>query len=373
TGPLSSADFYRITEGVLSALDYAHSKRLVHRDVKPSNILLDLGGNAYLGDFGLVLAFDQQRLTRTGTTMGPPQYMSPEQISDPATVDHRSDLYSLGCVMYEMLTGRPPFDDSVGGFEVKLAHVQQPPPPPRFWNPQIPVALEQVVLQCLAKEPAQRFSSCKELYKALWATPPVKPPEEPERRGFLGVALAGLAALTVAGGGGAWYWTRCCSAPPVEPRPVQKETEKADPKTTELERQPVIQRPVIQGEEGRKQQLLPPDRELPKTQETPKREEPREPVPKREIVPAPELPLSGSLTWSGPVSKNDRITITGSTASKGTVSGDPMPADRWLEVNLNNKNYGVAEAPTVSNENRITLRASKKGDGRVTINWRTVR
>ena len=90
-----------------------HSKRLVHRDVKPSNILLDPGGNAYLGDFGLVLAFDQQGLTRTGTTMGPPPYMSPEQISDPATVDHRSDIYSLGCVMYEMLTGRPPFDDSV--------------------------------------------------------------------------------------------------------------------------------------------------------------------------------------------------------------------------------------------------------------------
>lgn len=164
----------RIAMPILSALHHAHEHSIVHRDIKPSNILLDSSGIPYLGDFGIVLATNEKRITRAGMTMGTSLYMSPEQIREPALIDRRSDIYSFGCVLYEMFTGEPPFNPPSTGrgdtdFAIKMAHVQQPPPPLRQKNPLLSGALEAVIMRCLAKNQAERFQNCMQLRDALGA------------------------------------------------------------------------------------------------------------------------------------------------------------------------------------------------------------
>lgn len=170
-GRMSDDEILRVSDGVLAALSCAHVAGIIHRDVKPLNILLDRRGEPHLTDFGIARAEGPSHLTRTNTRMGTPYYMSPEQIQRPKDVDSRADIYSFGVVLYEMLTGRLPFgeelDHDTSGFNVQLAHVQTPPPPPRSLNPSIQPAMEQLVLKCLAKQPGQRYSSCDEVQAAL--------------------------------------------------------------------------------------------------------------------------------------------------------------------------------------------------------------
>ncbi len=168
-GPLSLEDVHTISWDVLSALDYAHSLGVVHRDVKPSNILLDKSGRVCLSDFGIALALsEERRVTRTGTAVGTPDYMSPEQIVRPKDVDARADVYSFGCVLYAMLSGGPPFGmDGATEFYIKDCHVRTAPPPLVYRNPAISPAVERVVLQCLEKDPAKRFQSCGAVMSAL--------------------------------------------------------------------------------------------------------------------------------------------------------------------------------------------------------------
>lgn len=171
-GALPQDEALAIARDLLDALDFAHQRGIIHRDVKPSNILLDRSGFAYLTDFGIALLVGQQRMTRTGSLLGTREYMSPEQIRNPRALDHRTDVYSAGCVIYEMLAGRPPFigDENNGGstdFEVMEAHVRQPPEPLRKWNPTIPTSLDDIVLQSLAKAPDQRFAGCGEFRRVL--------------------------------------------------------------------------------------------------------------------------------------------------------------------------------------------------------------
>src|SRR5215475_7434210 len=129
---LDVKDGVRIVKDVLDALNYAHRHGIVHRDVKPSNVMVDHSGKVWLLDFGIALAMGEQRRTRTGQVVGTLSYMSPEQISKPRTIDHRSDVYSVGCMFYEMLTGRPPFVKSKEGvgdsdFAMQQAHVNKTP------------------------------------------------------------------------------------------------------------------------------------------------------------------------------------------------------------------------------------------------------
>lgn len=184
-GPLPLAEAAAIASDVLDALDYAHQKGIIHRDVKPSNIMLDRDGRAYLTDFGIALLVGQDRRTRTGTSLGTPHYMSPDQIRSPRTIDHRADVYSAACVIYEMLAGRPPFlaDEGEGDtdFVLKEAHLRREPEPIRKWSPALPLAVDLVVLRGLAKEPDQRYSGCGEFRRALDAaaaglTPPTPIP-----------------------------------------------------------------------------------------------------------------------------------------------------------------------------------------------------
>ncbi len=141
-----------------SALEYAHKQNIIHRDIKPGNILLDGQGRPYLADFSIARLMDVlTKLTMTGQAMGTPAYMSPEQ-SDGKNVGIAADIYSLGVVVYEMVTGRLPFQaNSLPEFIKK--HANEPPPAPRLYRPDLPAAAEAVMLQALAKPPVDRFNS----------------------------------------------------------------------------------------------------------------------------------------------------------------------------------------------------------------------
>ncbi|MEK7406099.1 MAG: serine/threonine-protein kinase [Acidobacteriota bacterium] len=168
-GPLPPQRAIYIAWEVAGALAHAHRQNLIHRDVKPANILLDREGRSYLADFGIALMLGDQRVTRGGVAVGTVHYMSPEQITRPRELDHRTDIYSFGCVLYEMITGRPPFiaEDGDTDFTVMAGHLEKAPCPPRNLNPATPEAVESVTLRCLAKSPDERFSSAEELAEAL--------------------------------------------------------------------------------------------------------------------------------------------------------------------------------------------------------------
>lgn len=151
---------------VLSALGCAHANAVLHRDVKPGNIVIAADGTLKLTDFGLARQTAKPKLTQTGTPAGSPYYMSPEQVHGVGPVDARSDLYSTGAVLYEVVTGRRPFDGA-SAFEVMLAHVECAPAPPIQVEPAIGPALNQVILTALDKEPSRRFQSALEFRDAL--------------------------------------------------------------------------------------------------------------------------------------------------------------------------------------------------------------
>ena len=169
---LSVEESVRIIKDVLMALNYAHRHGIVHRDVKPSNILVDQTGWVWLFDFGVAIAMGEARRTRTGVTVGTLAYMSPEQITHPRTIDHRSDVYAVGCLLYELLTGRPPFvrnEDGVGDtdFALQQAHVKLMPVNPRRRVPSIPPELDAIVMQALEKNPDERLPGCQEFARLL--------------------------------------------------------------------------------------------------------------------------------------------------------------------------------------------------------------
>ncbi len=157
------ADVLRIGRAIASALDYAHKLGVIHRDVKPANVLVERTGRVVLGDFGLALDIQQGTL---GEVLGTPHYISPEQARHSAKAVPASDLYSLGVILYEMLTGVVPFDDP-SPTTVAVQHITLLPPPPREINPQLSEETERVLLKALSKKPQARYQSGKELMDAL--------------------------------------------------------------------------------------------------------------------------------------------------------------------------------------------------------------
>ncbi|MFO1428662.1 MAG: serine/threonine-protein kinase [Candidatus Competibacteraceae bacterium] len=149
----------------LNGLEHAHSFKVVHRDIKPANMAVTPAGTLKLMDFGIARILQTARLTRTGHLFGTLEYMSPEQVQGKET-DSRSDIYSLGIVLYEMLTGHIPFTGH-SDFELLKAQVEKLPQPPRSLTPQLPAELDKVVLRALAKAPENRFQNAAEFRTAL--------------------------------------------------------------------------------------------------------------------------------------------------------------------------------------------------------------
>ena len=150
---------------VACGLDYAHRHGVVHRDIKPDNILFDEDGNAALTDFGIATTRFHGRLTAVGRAMGTPHYMSPEQAMG-RLVDGRSDLYAAGLLLYEMVLGRPPFDGD-DSYAVGYKHVHEAPQAPDQIDPSVPAVLSTIIMRCLNKQPAERFDRGLELADAL--------------------------------------------------------------------------------------------------------------------------------------------------------------------------------------------------------------
>ena len=166
-GKLDVGDALHVVLACARALEYAHSQDLIHRDIKPDNILLTGGGVVKLADLGLAKALSEDTgLTRTGTAAGTPLYMSPEQARDVKRVDGRSDIYSLGCMLYCFLAGRPPFQGDTM-VELNEAKEKGKYPPARRFNPHVPERLDLFIDKMLAKQPEHRYQSCTELIKDL--------------------------------------------------------------------------------------------------------------------------------------------------------------------------------------------------------------
>jgi eukaryotic-like serine/threonine-protein kinase len=164
-GPLPIREAVDYISQVLAALDYAHQRGVVHRDIKPANMMLLPNGRIKLLDFGIAKAAVDQRLTVTGTTLGSLYYMSPEQIQG-SGVDFRSDLYSVGVSLYEMVTGKKPFDGE-SQFAIMSAHLARSPVPPIEVNASLPPVISEIILMSLSKDPASRFQTARALLNAL--------------------------------------------------------------------------------------------------------------------------------------------------------------------------------------------------------------
>jgi serine/threonine-protein kinase len=170
--PIPPPQVFAVMHGILQALDYAHKHAIVHRDMKPENVLIADEGMVKVADFGIARLTDDTGVggtaTKTGTTVGTPQYMSPEQVSS-SKVDGRSDLYSAGIMLYELVTGQPPFTSSEadGPFTLMAKHVQAPPRPPSVFQPGLNPELEQIILKSLAKRPEDRFQTGQEFDAAM--------------------------------------------------------------------------------------------------------------------------------------------------------------------------------------------------------------
>jgi eukaryotic-like serine/threonine-protein kinase len=171
TGLLAYDQALRVFLATLEAIGYAHSMNVVHRDLKPNNIMITESEDIKVMDFGIARVVGSERMTREGSMIGTPEYMSPEQIRG-MEVDPRTDIYALGILLYEMLTGRLPFMNQ-NQFELMRAHIEMPPPAPRAYAPHLPASMEEIMLCALAKKKDDRFGSAYEFRDAILASPDI--------------------------------------------------------------------------------------------------------------------------------------------------------------------------------------------------------
>jgi serine/threonine protein kinase len=180
---MSQKEVLQLIHQIASALDYAHQQGMIHRDVKPSNILLTRDNSAVLTDFGIAKIIADTVQTTEGAVLGTPTYMAPEQATS-KKVRPQTDVYSLGVILYELVTGKAPFEGDTT-LSVILQHMQEPPPPPSRFNKGLQPKVEQVILKALEKAPQDRFARAGDMAQALeeaWQEAPARPGRRPAQR-----------------------------------------------------------------------------------------------------------------------------------------------------------------------------------------------
>jgi serine/threonine protein kinase len=211
-GKLSENTASHLARGIASALAAAHGKGIYHRDLKPDNVFVVAGDQPKLVDFGVAKLADRESghtPTVDGTLLGTPTYMAPEQARAASAVDHRADLYSLGCILYEMVVGKPPFVGTNTG-ELIAMHLFQEPVPPRARGAAISPQLERVIVKLLQKEPEARYATADAVAAVLAPEPEAAP-----RRNRMAIA-AGVVTLAILGGAVVLVTRR----PPQDPAPT---------------------------------------------------------------------------------------------------------------------------------------------------------
>ncbi len=196
SAPLTLREGVPLARQVLDALSAAHKVNVVHRDLKPDNIMVTKDARAVIMDFGLSLSEDSRRVTQAGSVIGTPHYMAPEQVRG-SHVDPRADLYAIGVILFRMFTGRLPF--SGGIIEILRGHLETPPPRPRDLNPKLPAEFENVILTALEKDPAHRFASAEAFLLALDPIEPAAVRTSTESGRVVRVPRTQKGPLTVAG------------------------------------------------------------------------------------------------------------------------------------------------------------------------------
>ena len=212
-GPVPLAQALDYAAQALSALEFAHSHSVVHRDIKPANMMLTQSGVVKLMDFGIAKATADHKLTMTGTTMGSVYYMSPEQIQGAATLDGRADLYSMGITLYELVTGKRPFDGE-SQYSIMAAHLERAPVPPIALDPRLPQALNDAILMAVAKDPNARFQTAAAFRNALGgvastiqaSTAPVAPPAPPRPAAAAPVPVPAAPSASAPPKSKRWLW-----------------------------------------------------------------------------------------------------------------------------------------------------------------------
>lgn len=280
-GPLGVQQVVPLLRQICAGLQFLHDRNVIHRDVKPSNVFVGEDGHVTLLDLGLATDFQDQTLTRTGMVLGTPAYMSPEQIRKATEVDNRSDLYSVACVLFEVLTGSPPFGGE-SDFSIMQAQISEPAPDPRTLRPQLPDAVVRVLLTALSKDPVSRYPTANDLFAAFEAavsrSPTIALPRpanlapKPQRRAarrrpwFLvaGIAAVGLVVLVTA------LVTSTSPRPVKEPEPGPVLTPVQPPIEPEKS-PPVVETPVHDAQlvEPAEKKDPPPDRTSTQKKRTP--------------------------------------------------------------------------------------------------------
>jgi serine/threonine-protein kinase len=263
-GPLSPPEAVYYISQALSALEYAHAHGVIHRDIKPANMIVTPEGVLKVMDFGIAKGAADHKLTQTGATLGSLYYMAPEQIQGSANLDGRADLYSVGVTLYELVTGKRPFDGD-SQFAIMAAHMEKTPVPPITVDPRLPQALNDVILLAVAKDPGARFQSAGAFRNALAnivpaaqaaaAVPGAKPARAAggSKRGLwmaIG-ALAAVLAVVAAIQFGPWRASKAApppgassAAPILTQAPAAPTEPVAQPPASEPVAQPPLQQPA---------------------------------------------------------------------------------------------------------------------------------
>jgi serine/threonine protein kinase len=373
--PIAWPRLLQILREIASGLDFAHSKGIIHRDVKPANILISSAGHAKISDFGVAKILEQTSMTTTGMAVGTPAYMSPEQILT-KPLDGRSDQFSLAIIAFELLTGRKPFAaDSLPGLIHQILSCE--PPDAATVNASIPAPAAAILTRALSKVATDRFGTCAEFVTALEGAlqQPVSPPQDPLLKSTQTTAnkknyqpqgksvnwLLGLPLIALGLGLGAYYATRnqqpqvATAVPAPAPSPAPS---KPEPRTEPEPAKPVARQPIVVKESK------------------PKPIEPAAPPPPSD--PGPDQPAAaymgspeGRFTWTGSLPPGERLVIVRNRVRMGSIAGNGLPAGVAVQADARPADIRVMQSPAAGNGFRlIVVNQSDREVSSFTVLWR---